>query len=55
VPGNHDIALFDLWSRLTRPYARYTEAFGANLEPVLLFAGYVGHWRQYHALAAQAW
>jgi 3',5'-cyclic AMP phosphodiesterase CpdA len=34
VPGNHDIALFDLWSRLTRPYARYTEAFGANLEPV---------------------
>jgi predicted MPP superfamily phosphohydrolase len=23
VPGNHDIALFDLWARLTRPYARY--------------------------------
>jgi len=34
VPGNHDIALFDLWSRLTRPYARYARAFGANLEPV---------------------
>jgi len=34
VPGNHDIALFDLWSRLTRPYARYAKAFGANLEPV---------------------
>lgn len=34
VPGNHDIALFDLWSRLTRPYARYTRAFGSNLEPV---------------------
>ncbi|MBL8444123.1 MAG: metallophosphoesterase [Zoogloeaceae bacterium] len=34
VPGNHDIALFDLWSRLTRPYARYTRVFGANLEPV---------------------
>ena len=34
VPGNHDIALFDLWARLTRPYARYTKVFGANLEPV---------------------
>lgn len=34
IPGNHDIALFDLWSRLTRPYARYAKAFGANLEPV---------------------
>lgn len=34
VPGNHDIALFDLWSRLTSPYARYTKAFGGNLEPV---------------------
>jgi len=34
VPGNHDIPLFDLWSRLTRPYARYAKAFGTNLEPV---------------------
>ena len=34
VPGNHDIALFDLWSRLTSPYARYTKAFGGNLEHV---------------------
>ena len=34
VPGNHDIALFDLWARLTRPYARYTKVFGATLEPV---------------------
>lgn len=34
IPGNHDIALFDLWSRLTRPYARYAAAFGADLEPV---------------------
>jgi predicted MPP superfamily phosphohydrolase len=34
VPGNHDIALFDLWSRLTQPYARYVEAFGTELEPV---------------------
>ncbi|MFW2357511.1 metallophosphoesterase family protein [Hydrogenophaga sp.] len=34
LPGNHDIALFDLWSRFTRPYARYSAAFGANLAPV---------------------
>jgi len=34
IPGNHDIALFDLWARLTRPYARYATAFGAELEPV---------------------
>ncbi len=34
VPGNHDIALFNLWARLTRPYARYATAFGTELEPV---------------------
>jgi 3',5'-cyclic AMP phosphodiesterase CpdA len=34
LPGNHDIALFDLWSRLIRPYARYSAAFGHNLAPV---------------------
>lgn len=34
IPGNHDIALFDLWSRLTRPYARFAKVFGADLEPV---------------------
>lgn len=34
VPGNHDIALFDLWARFTRPYARYAKAFGSDLEPV---------------------
>lgn len=34
IPGNHDIALFDLWARMTRPYARYAIVFGANLEPV---------------------
>jgi 3',5'-cyclic AMP phosphodiesterase CpdA len=33
VPGNHDIPLFDLASRLLRPYARYARAFGAELEP----------------------
>src|SRR5512139_230131 len=34
VPGNHDIPLFDLWTRLRRPYARYMAAFGTDLEPV---------------------
>lgn len=34
VPGNHDIPLFDLWTRLTRPYARYRAAFGQGLAPV---------------------
>lgn len=34
VPGNHDIALFDLWARTVQPYARYARAFGADLEPV---------------------
>jgi 3',5'-cyclic AMP phosphodiesterase CpdA len=33
VPGNHDIALFDLLSRAWRPYARYRAAFGEVLEP----------------------
>lgn len=34
VPGNHDIPLFDLWTRLRRPYARYSAAFGSDLEPL---------------------
>lgn len=34
VPGNHDIPLFDLWTRLRRPYAHYAAAFGTDLEPV---------------------
>lgn len=33
IPGNHDIPLFDLWKRLTRPYARYAKVFGTDLEP----------------------
>lgn len=35
IPGNHDIALFNLWERLTRPYASYSKVFGADLAPVL--------------------
>lgn len=34
VPGNHDIPLLDLWTRWRRPHARYSAAFGADLEPV---------------------
>jgi 3',5'-cyclic AMP phosphodiesterase CpdA len=34
LPGNHDIPLLDLWTRLRRPYARHIAAFGADLEPV---------------------
>ncbi len=34
IPGNHDIALFNVMARLFNPYARYIAAFGADLEPV---------------------
>lgn len=34
VPGNHDIPLFDLWTRLRHPYAGYIAVFGDDLEPV---------------------
>lgn len=33
VPGNHDIALFNLAERVLRPYHRYRQAFGPALEP----------------------
>lgn len=34
IPGNHDLPLFDVWTRLRRPYARHSAAFGAELEPL---------------------
>ena len=34
IPGNHDIALFNLWARLDRPYARFAAEFGSDLAPV---------------------
>lgn len=34
IPGNHDIPLIDVWTRLRRPYARHIAAFGRELEPV---------------------
>ncbi|MDM0015505.1 metallophosphoesterase [Variovorax sp. J22P168] len=34
IPGNHDIPLFGLGTRLLNPYGRYLEAFGPTLEPL---------------------
>ena len=34
IPGNHDLPLFNLWSRALHPYAHHVAAFGADLEPV---------------------
>jgi 3',5'-cyclic AMP phosphodiesterase CpdA len=34
IPGNHGIALFDLWARVTGRYARHGAVFGHELEPV---------------------
>jgi 3',5'-cyclic AMP phosphodiesterase CpdA len=33
IPGNHDIPLFDVATRLLDPYRGYREAFGNDLEP----------------------
>ena len=35
VPGNHDIPLFNVFSRVISPYAAYQRAFGHVLEPEL--------------------
>lgn len=35
LPGNHDIPLYNVVARAFYPYAGYTAAFGADLEPVL--------------------
>nr|WP_240922318.1 metallophosphoesterase [Oleiagrimonas sp. C23AA] len=34
VPGNHDIPLYNLYARLSQPYAGYRRVFGRDLEPV---------------------
>lgn len=34
IPGNHDIPLFDLLTRIFMPYRGYQRVFGNNLEPV---------------------
>lgn len=33
IPGNHDIALFNLAARILAPYANHLRAFGPELEP----------------------
>ncbi len=33
IPGNHDIPLFDLYTRWRRPYANFLRAFGGDLAP----------------------
>jgi 3',5'-cyclic AMP phosphodiesterase CpdA len=35
IPGNHDIPLFDVFTRLLNPYREYRRAFGGDLEPEL--------------------
>ncbi len=35
LPGNHDIPLFDLATRVLSPYRAYRRSFGDELEPVL--------------------
>jgi 3',5'-cyclic AMP phosphodiesterase CpdA len=34
IPGNHDISLFNMFSRVFAPYADFRRAFGHELEPV---------------------
>jgi 3',5'-cyclic AMP phosphodiesterase CpdA len=40
VPGNHDIPLFALWTRLLRPYARYEAALGPARDGEVASAGW---------------
>ncbi len=35
IPGNHDIPLYDLFTRLTDPYRRYRERFNTETEPLI--------------------
>jgi 3',5'-cyclic AMP phosphodiesterase CpdA len=35
IPGNHDIPLFDVFTRLLNPYREHRRAFGVDLEPQL--------------------
>lgn len=39
VPGNHDVPLWNLWQRLTRPLGRYNHWFGQDTEPMQELAG----------------
>ncbi|HYD33790.1 MAG TPA: metallophosphoesterase [Methylophilaceae bacterium] len=33
IPGNHDIPLYDVFTRAFRPYAKFAREFGQELEP----------------------
>lgn len=35
IPGNHDIPLLDIFTRIVAPYSRYRRIFGRALEPTL--------------------
>jgi 3',5'-cyclic AMP phosphodiesterase CpdA len=35
IPGNHDVPLFDVLTRIVRPYRNYVRCFGPDLEPVV--------------------
>lgn len=39
VPGNHDLPLFDLWSRLWAPHGGFRRCFGHERMPVLALPG----------------
>lgn len=41
IPGNHDIALFDLFSRIFHPYRLHRASFGDALEPVVETPGFL--------------
>lgn len=41
VPGNHDVPLYRVWERLTRPHDAYLENSGASREGVLRLPGAV--------------
>lgn len=41
VPGNHDVPLYRVWERLTRPHAAYLEHTGEEREGVLRLPGAV--------------
>ena len=41
IPGNHDVPLFDVASRVFAPYRRYRAAFGHALEPVYRSASWL--------------
>jgi len=61
IPGNHDIPLLALGTRLLRPYGRYSRAFGEVLEPEHASPGWLvlgvkttRRWRHKHGQVSAA-